>query len=141
MEIYLTGAISSYDDPFEWHDSLAESEQWEDVEFINPYTLNDFDIGDDEIYERPEEVVEPALDAAGSADGMLVHWDDDAFLVGTTMEMFWAWMNDVPIIIWYDGWKDNLSPWLLHVSVSNWPDKEKCLRVLLALAGDTEALH
>jgi hypothetical protein len=131
--IYLTGAVSNWDDPFEWHDELAASSEFDSHEFVNPYTLNEFELGDDEIYERPEAVVEPALDAVENADGMLVYWDDDAFLVGTSMEMKHAFDNDVPIAIWYDGYRDNLSPWLLHVSKGNFETKEKALKVLLGL--------
>ena len=158
-QIYLTGAVSDWDDPFQWHDELQESEEF-DHDFVNPYTLNDFELGDDgiydtpervvepaldavedsdgmlvrwddEIYDRPDEIVEPALDAVESSDGLLVRWDDDAFLVGTSMEMKHAFDNDVPIIIWYDGYRDNLSPWLLHMSKGNFETKEKALRVLL----------
>lgn len=140
-QIYLTGAISSWDDPFKWHDSLKDSEKWSEHEFINPYTLNDFDIGDDEIYDHPDRVVEPALAEVRQSDGLLVHWDDDAMLVGSVIEAWTAWQNDIPVVIWYDGYRDDLSPWLLYLSVGNWKNKEQCVRLLLALAGDTEALH
>lgn len=134
-DIYLTGAVTDFDNPFEWHDELAEDERWNDHNFINPYTLNEFELGDDAVYEYPEKVVEPALDAVEASDGLLVRWDDDAFLVGTAMEMLWAWYNDVPVVLWYDGWRDNLSPWLLHTTKGHFEDKEKALRVLLTFAG------
>jgi len=139
-QIYLTGAVSDWDDPFRWHDELQNSFKWREHDFINPYTLNDFELGDEEIYNRPEEVVEPALEAVRESGGMLVRWDDDAFLVGTAMEMKEAFDHDIPIVIWYDGWKDNLSPWLLHTTNGNFADKEKALRVLLAFAGDENSL-
>lgn len=139
-QIYLTGAISDWDDPFAWHDSLEESDKWSDHDFVNPYTLNEFELGDDGIYEYPEKVVEPALESVRESDGLLVYWDDDAFLVGTAMEMKEAFDNDVPIVIWYDGWKDNLSPWLLHTSKAQFEEKEKALKVLLTFAGETGAI-
>lgn len=138
-DIYLTGAVSDWDDPFQWHDELVE--EWPEHDFINPYTLNDFELGSDEVYERPNEVVEPALDAVEEADGMIVRWDDDAFLVGSAMEMLWGWMHDVPIVIWYDGWRDNLSPWLLHTSRGNFEDLEKCVKVILSLAESTDTFN
>lgn len=141
MQIYLTGAVSDWDDPFAWHDELAEDDEFDEHEFINPYTLNDFDLGDDEIYERPNEVVEPALQAVRDSDGMLVRWDDDAFLVGTAMEMKEAYEHDIPIVVWYDGYRDNLSPWILYTTKGTWEEKDTALRVLLALCGDTEAIH
>lgn len=133
-KIYLTGAVSDFDDPFQWHDELAESDEYGEHEFVNPYTLNPFDLGDDAVYERPHEVVEPAFDAIESSDGMLVRWDDDAFLVGTAMEILWAHIHDVPVVIWYDGYRDNLSPWLLHTTRGIFESKEKALTVLLGFA-------
>lgn len=138
-QIYLTGAVTDWNDPFEWHKSIRED--WPDHEFINPYNLNDFELGDDEIYERPHEVVEPALEAVESADGLLVRWDDDAFLVGTSMEILWAWYHGVPVVIWYDGWRDNLSPWLLHTSRGNFEERDKTLKVLLSLVESTDTFN
>jgi len=137
--IYLTGAVSDWDDPFQWHDDLQE--EWPDQEFVNPYTLNDFELGDEEVYERPNEVVEPALDAVEDADGLLVRWDDDAFLVGTAMEMKHAFEHDVPVVIWYDGWRDNLSPWLLYHSRGNFDGRDKALKVLLSFVESTDSFN
>lgn len=128
--IYLTGAVSDFDDPFAWHDELAESDEY-DHDFINPYTLNPYEFGDDEVYDNPEKIVKPALDAVSESDGMLVRWDDDAFLVGSTMEIKHAHEQDVPVVIWYDGYRENLSPWLLHTSKGNFESKERALDVLL----------
>lgn len=133
-QIYLTGAVSSFDDPFQWHDELMASDDW-GCTFVNPYECNDFELGDDEVYEHPEKVVEPALEALRASDGLLVRWDDDAFLVGTAMEIKEAFDNDIPVVIWYDGWRDNLSPWLLHMTRGTFEDRDKALKVLLMLAG------
>lgn len=137
--IYLTGAVSDWDDPFRWHDEMED--EWPDHEFVNPYTLNDFELGDEEVYERPHEVVEPALDAVEDSDGLLVRWDDDAFLVGTAMEIKHAFDHDVPVVIWYDGWRDNLSPWLLHTSRGNFENREKALKVLLSFTDGTDSFN
>lgn len=131
VQIYLTGAISSYDDPFEWHDELANSDDYSEHTFINPYTLNDFDLGDSSIYDHPDRIVEPALEEIENSDGMLVRWDDDAFLIGSAMETLYAFLNDVPVVIWYDGYRDNLSPWLLHTSRGSFEEKERALDILL----------
>lgn len=138
--IYLTGAVTDFDDPFQWHDSLSESDEWRKHDFINPYTLNPFELGDEGVYEHPDKVVNPALEEVAQADGMLVHWDDDAFLVGTAMEMKHAFDNGVPIVVWYEGWKDNLSPWILHTTKGQFEDKEKALKVLLTFSGSTFAI-
>jgi hypothetical protein len=130
VRVYLTGAVSDFDDPFAWHDELAESDEY-DHEFVNPYTLNDFGLGDQEIYNRPHEVVQPALEGVLDSDGVLVRWDDDAFLVGTSMEIKHAYEAGIPVVIWYDGYRDNLSPWLLQTSRANFESKERALDVLL----------
>lgn len=133
-KIYLTGAVSDWDEPFRWHDELVE--EYPDHEFVNPYTLNDFELGDDEVYERPHEVVQPAEQAVEECDGMLVRWDDEAFLVGSAMEIKHADDHDVPVSIWYDGWRDNLSPWLLDKSRGNFDTRDKAFKVLLAFVGE-----
>jgi hypothetical protein len=139
--IYLTGAISTEgDNPFAWHEDIMNDERYAEQEFINPYDLNDFDLGDAGIYERPSEVVEPSLAAIEDIDGMLVRWDDDAFLIGTTMEILYARMQDVPVVIWYDGWKDNLSPWLLYTTRARFDDRDRALEVLITFAGDATFL-
>lgn len=138
--IYLTGIVSDWDDPFQWHDELEESEEWGNHEFVNPYTLNNFELGDEDIYDRPHEVVEPALEAVEDSDGVLVRWDDDVFLAGTAMEIKHAWDNGVPVVIWYDGWRDNLSPWLLHMTNANFEERDKAIMVLLGLTGDSGAI-
>lgn len=138
-QIYLTGAVTDWDNPFEWHDELRE--EWPDQDFINPYDLNDFELGDDEVYERPNEIIEPALDAVESADGLLVKWDDDAFLVGTSMEIRHAYQNDVPVVIWYDGWRDDLSPWLLYHTRGNLESREKAMKVILSFTDGTDAFN
>lgn len=138
-QVYLTGAVSDWDDPFAWHDELIEA--WPDHTFINPYDLNDFELGDEEIYERPHEVVEPALDAVEESDALLVRWDDDAFLVGSSMEIKHANDHDIPVVIWYDGWRDNLSPWLLDMSRSNHESLDNCIKVILAYVESTDAFN
>lgn len=130
-QIYLTGAVSDWDDPFEWHDELADSDEWGEHEFVNPYTLNEFELGDDAIYEYPEKVVGPAEDAVESADGLLVRWEDDVFLVGTAMEIKHAHDHGVPVVLWYEGWKDNLSPWLLDKTRGHFEGRDKAMKVLL----------
>lgn len=136
-QIYLSGALSEADDPFAWHDEIQNSDRWDEYTFVNPYTLNDFDLGDDTIYEKPEKVVEPALSELSESDGLFVRWDDNAFLIGTTMEIKHAWENNIPVVIWYDGYMDNLSPWLDHTTRGVFENREKALSVLLGFA-DTQ---
>jgi len=133
-KIYLTGALSEWDEPFKWHDELDSADRWSSHEFVNPYTLNPFELGDEEVYESPEKVVEPALKEVEDCDGLLVRWDDSAFLTGTVMEVMEAYRNGVPAVIWYNGYKDNVSPWLQYHARASFGDKEKALQVLLGFA-------
>jgi len=137
--VYLSGALSSSGDIFAWQDSI--SDEYDDHEFVNPYTLNDFDIGDKSIYEYPEKVVEPALEELEQCDGMLVHWQDSTFLVGTVMEIKHAWENDIPVMIWYEGNRDDLSPWLQHTTVADMEDRTTAINVLLSMIGEDGAIH
>ena len=132
--IYLTGALSECKNPFEWQDSLQESDKWDGHDFLNPYNLNEFSLGSEEVYKNPEGIVEPALEEVADCDGLLVKWNDDAFLVGTVMELMEAYRHDVPAVIWYDGYKDNLSPWLSYHTRGSFEEKEKALQVLLGFA-------
>jgi hypothetical protein len=138
-QIYLTGAVSDWDEPFQWHDDVSES--WSDHDFVNPYELNEFEVGDEEVYDRPHEVVEPALGAVETSDGMLVRWDDDAFLVGTAMEIKHAYDRGTPVVIWYDGWRDNLSPWLLNASLGVFEDRDKSFKVLISSVNSTDEFN
>ena len=133
--IYLSGSVSNWDEPFKWHESIARD--WDEHDFINPYELNDFELGDDDVYDRPNEIVEPALESVESCDGLFIRWEDDVFLVGSTMEIKHAFENGVPVVIWNKSDRENLSPWILHTSRGSFADRDKALKVLLALADGT----
>jgi len=130
--IYVTGAVDDYDDP---HGPLIEdlSEKYPAVDWINPYDLNEFDMGDDGVYEEPEKIVEPAIGSLDTIDGMIVQWDDDAFLVGTVIEIWEAYKRNVPVAIVYDGWRDHLSPWLLYAHLGTYESTDTAVKVLLML--------
>jgi hypothetical protein len=138
-QIYLTGMVTDWDNPHQWHDEIREA--WPDYTFTNGYEQNDFDYGDEEVYERYDEVVEPALEAVRESDGVLVRWGDDSALVGSTMEVKEAFDCGIPVVVWYDGWRDNLSPWLLHTSRGNFEDREKCMKTLLSFADSTDSFN
>jgi len=138
-QIYLTGVVTDWDNPHEWHDDIRD--EWPDHEFINGYEQNDFDYGDEDVYDRPSEVTEPALDAVESADGILCKWDDDAQLVGSAMEIKHAAERGIPVVIWYDGWRDNLTPWLLDNSRGVIDDRAKAMKVMLSFTAGTDAFN
>lgn len=137
-EIYLTGSVTNWDDPFKWHRKIEQD--FSDHAFVNPYKLNDFEIGDDEVYDRPHEVVEPALEKIAEVDGMLVRWEDDADLVGTCMEVREAYRHDIPVVVWHIGRSSELSPWLQYHTRASFKSREKAMKVLLMWSGDKDVI-
>jgi hypothetical protein len=134
--IHVTGALGTSDDPFAWMDELNEA--FDEHEFVNAFELNDAELGADEVWENPEMVIGPAKEhIRDDADGLLARWEDGTDIPGTDMEILYAFQYDVPVVIWYDGYRDDLPLWLHHHSTGSWEDKEQCAKLLLALAGDT----
>lgn len=135
-EIYLTGAVSDWSDPWMWHRTIED--EYPDHKFINPFFLNKYEFGDDEVYEYPEEVVEPAFDKIEEVDGMLVRYDEDATLMGTAMEIMHAYRNGVPVVIWdVERNERRVSPWLLYHSRYSTSDWKHAMKVLLMYAGES----
>jgi hypothetical protein len=138
LEIYLTGAVTNWDDPFQWQESIEQ--EFTDYAFVNPYKLNDFELGDDGVYDRPHEVVEPALEKIQEVDGMLVRWDGEANLVGTCMEIREAYQHDVPIVVWHVGQDERLSPWLSYHTRAAFKSRDKAVKTLIMWSGDREVI-
>lgn len=136
VQVFICGAVSDFDDPFAWQDELLDGNKY-GHDYINAYDCHDFD-GDP--YEHPERVIEPALDAVRDSDGLLVRWDDDAFLVGAVMYMKEAFDAGLPIVCWYDGYRDDHQIPVQYMIESSHEDRETAIKVLLSMAGDSNAL-
>lgn len=137
-EIYLTGAVENWKDPWAWQRDIRNDDEFSDHKFINPYMLNKYGIGDDEVYERPEEVVEPALEKIEEVDGVLVRYDDEASLVGTAMEIKHAYQEGIPVVVWNVSESDKrVSPWLLYHTRYVEDGRDKALKCLLMYAGES----
>lgn len=135
--IFVCGA-TEYDDPFAWQDEVAELDICENHVFFNPYEVSP-DI--DDPYGNPEQIMEPNLSfVEDSADGLLVSWQDNAFLAAAVMYMQKAYEKGIPIVIWYQGSRDTMQIPLSYMATSFHSDRETALRVLLAKLGDTDAL-
>lgn len=135
-EIYLTGAVTSWQDPWEWHREIKE--EYDEHKFINPFMLNKYGIGDDEVYARPEEVVEPALEKIEEVDGMLIRYDDESNLMGSAMEILHAYRNGIPVVIWNVSESDRrVSPWLLYHTRHVETDRDQAMKCLLMYAGES----
>lgn len=135
-EIYLTGAVSNWNDPFKWHREIKD--EYDDHKFINPYMLNKYGLGDDEVYENPEEVVDPCIDKLEEVDGVLVRYDDESNLMGTAMEILHAYREGIPVVIWNVSDSDRrVSPWLLYHTRYVHEDRDKAMKCLLMYAGES----
>lgn len=140
-QIYLTGAVSTkdgepdWDDPYAWQHQL--SDDYEDIDFIKPFYLTQYGFGDDEVYDHPEEIVEPALEKLEASDGLLVRYDEAAKLSGTYMEVRTAYQHGIPVVNWYVGERGNVSPWLLYHQAYQSEDRDQAMKTLLMLAGES----
>ena len=128
-KIYLSGATTDFDNPIGWHENLQE--EYEDLEFINPYSINDVDVGTGEAYNHPERICEPARKEILDSDGMIVKWDSNTFLPGTVWEMTIASeIADIPIIM-----EDNSRDWIhiKYMCKGIYKDMDKCVKIMQML--------
>jgi len=132
--IHVTGALGDADEPFEWMDELEG--KFPEHEFVNAFELNEHDLGAEEVYENPDTVIEPSKKNIEGADGVLARWEEDVPLPGTDMEILYAWQHDVPVVVWYDGWRDDLPLWLNYHTKGSWSERDQCVAILLGLLGD-----
>lgn len=124
-KVYLSGKTTDFDNPIGWHEELQE--KYSDHDFINPYSVNDVEVGSGEAYDSPEKIYEPAMEEIQTCDGMLVKWDSDIFLPGTVCEIKEAFDNDIPIVVQDDG-----RDWIHIKYMANgiYEDIEKCVNIL-----------
>jgi hypothetical protein len=57
------------------------------------------------------------------------------------MEMKEAADAGIPVIVWYEGWRDNLSPWVLDHSRGVIDDRTKAMKTLLSFTDGTDAFN
>lgn len=133
VKIFVAGAVSDYDDPFAWQKNVVS----DDHTVTNAYQSHDFD---GNVYKYPGKVMEPALSEVREADVLLVRWEDDVFLPGAVTYMKEADDNDIPIVVWYEGTRDNLQIPVEWMAKTIRSDKTTAVRVAIALAGDESAI-
>jgi len=91
-KVYLSGPIERSDNPETWREEVED--EYNTINFFNP-----FDLGLDP-EEDAYELVWRELDAIRHMDFLLVMYEKGVETYGTPREMFWAWMNCVPVIVW-----------------------------------------
>lgn len=137
-QIFVTGAVTDWDDPLGWHSEVEE--EYDEHTVVNPY-----DFGDDvDVYAEPQRVMEPAVAAVGESDVVVAHWDDGVNLPGMAVYMYEAFQEDIPITVWYSGDRDvdQVSPTILWLSEKRvYEDMEKAVDVALGMTGDTSRFH
>lgn len=104
---YLAGPIHHDSDPDRWRNELIGSNTKNNVELINP-----LDIEPPGGNATPEEIVKGDLEAIDRSDAILVRWKTGIETAGTPMEMMYAAGRDIPIVVWYEGIPQDLSPWV-----------------------------
>lgn len=109
---YLAGAIQHDPNPERWRNEVIESNNINNIEFINPLDIEDADHPDTTV----EDIVEGDLAAIRNSDALLVRWKKDIPKAGTPMEMVIANGWDIPVVTWYEGELDELSPWIKYFS-------------------------
>lgn len=130
--IYLAGAISNAEDGDGGSGWRIEAEtQHPHVEFSNPLDKYDLPAGDVIVTESEDGVPRPEfLHGEYITDDDLVTGDkelldgSDALLAreelvvsrGTPMEIHRAYTDGLPVAIWFEGDRDDLSPWMRHHS-------------------------
>lgn len=142
-EIYLTGAVSTtpngnpdWDEPWAWQDDIKD--ECDDHDFIQPFFLTKYGFGDDEVFESPEKIVEPALDRLADADGMLIRYDAEVNMPGAHMEVRTAYQNGVPVVIWDITSTDRrVSPWMQYHTRYTHEDRDQAVACLLMYAGES----
>lgn len=124
-DIYLSGHVDYVEDAEEWRNAIKR--QWyndPDIDFIDP--VEKFPKYDG----NEQEVVWWCINQAVVCDGMLVKWDNETLTVGTIMEITIAFMFHNPIIIWYEGPTNELSPFLEVFSTAIYNESDNCIRQL-----------
>lgn len=90
--VYLAGAIERSDDPDSWRNELEE--EFKHVRFINP-----MDSGIDP-HEEPYRLVWWCFRQVQFSDYVIVNYEKGVETWGTPMELLWAWLQGVPVLLW-----------------------------------------
>jgi len=98
--VYLSGPIQNAECPNQWR--IEVEQKYNNIEFLNP-----FDLGLDPL-EDQYELVWRELDAIRHVDFVLVKYTPGVETYGTPIEMFWAWINSIPVVVWTEEHPEDL---------------------------------
>lgn len=109
--VYLSGHVDETEEPWLWRNNIKEIYETDStLEFIDP--VEKFPEYDD----NEREVVWWCINQAVLCDGLFVKWDNETLTVGTIIEITFAYIFHNPIVIWYEGLEDDISPFLDELS-------------------------
>jgi hypothetical protein len=131
VQIYLAGARSAGDNPYEWHERAQEYVQ-APVEAVNPFTIHDDDAGEVEYYIGD-------LDAIEEADALLVRRAPEVETCGAYIEAGWAGRGNTPVVTWNDG-DGEIPDFLKWHSIHYSDDLEEIVEFACSLAMDVTML-
>lgn len=124
MKIYLSGPVHNSEDPNSWR--LELQDEFGHYNFYNPYEEQKELFEEGYIYKG----IMKQLRVIQLCDAILINYIEGKETWGTPVEMFWAYLNGVPVVTWSITDPDNLPPYLLVFSDYICEDIEEGLRRL-----------
>lgn len=115
-KIYLSGPIQHVRDYGRGWREWLKSEYSDDVRvaFVDP--MDKYDTMDEAEAEwTNRDIVQDDLEMIDQSDAMIVHWDAVP-TAGTPMEMFYAFRDNVPVVVQTTLHESDISPWVEYHS-------------------------
>lgn len=115
--VYLSGPIENESNPNIWRKELEE--EFPVYNFYNPC---------DEEYDNKHHMVIEQLRIVALSDFVLVNYVHDTETWGTPMEILWAYIKGIPIIVWTIENDEKIPDYLDIFSDYIHEDVERCLK-------------
>lgn len=98
--VYLAGPITDdASNPYAWHEAIQDHA--EDINWINPFKLHDYDRTD--VRDHTDQIIRQDLAVVRTADAVLLRRIDAYNLCGASMEAREAHVHEVPVVVWNDA--------------------------------------
>lgn len=115
-QIYLAGALGCYDPtdkyPYQWRkEARAYMENYEDFICFNPALYYNYN---EELQHTEKEIMKFELRILKKSTAILVNLMDLDKSIGTSDEILYAYLNDIPVIGFYDGDISDIHPWKIE---------------------------
>lgn len=131
MKVYLAGPISGCtdDEAIGWRQQVIAMAP--SIEFFDPM-VRDYRGAEEQSF---CEIVEGDKADIDQCDAMLVYFERPS--VGTSMEVLWAWIQEMPVIV-IDRSGRPLSPWLRYHSTETVQAIEQAVELLLSAGQEAD---